>query len=167
VLALRAAAAGLPITKLALYQPPFRVDEGGAAPADLEAELQRLIALDQRGAAVKYFMTKGLGAPAPIVAIMRLTPIWKRLTAVAHTLPYDAAIVGDDVQGKPLDPAEWAAVTQPVLVLDGAKAPGAVHQGADAIAAALPDARRGSLAGQSHNVSADALAPALIDFFTN
>lgn len=167
VLSLRAAAAGLPITKLALYQPPFRVDEGGAAPADLEAELQRLTALDQRGAAVKYFMTKGMGAPAPVVAIMRLTPIWKRLTAVAHTLPYDVAIMGDNVHGKPLDPAEWAAVTQPVLVLDGAKAPGPVHQAADAIAAVLPDARRASLAGQSHNVSADVLAPALTDFFTS
>jgi pimeloyl-ACP methyl ester carboxylesterase len=64
VLALRAAAAGLPITKLALYQPPFRVDAGGAAPADLEAQLQRFVDLDQRGAAVKYMMTRGMGAPA-------------------------------------------------------------------------------------------------------
>jgi pimeloyl-ACP methyl ester carboxylesterase len=167
VLALRAAAAGLPISKLALYQPPFRVAEGDAAPADLVTRLQQFLDLDQRGAAVKYFMTKGMGAPAPVVAIMRLTPIWKRLTAVAHTLPYDVAILGDNAFGKPLDPAQWSAVTQPVLVLDGAKAPGAVHQAADAIAAALPDARRDSLAGQSHNVSVDALAPALNSFFAN
>ena len=167
VLALRAAAAGLDIRRLALYQPPFTIDRAGhLPPADLGSRLGELVAADRRGPAVSYFMTKGMGMPAPIAGLMRLAPpLWSRLKAVAHTLPYDYAVMGDTVAGRPLAVEPWRSVTVPALVIDGAKSPASLRRAADAIAGRLPHARRVTLDGQSHNVSMRVLAPVLEDFF--
>jgi len=66
---------------------------------------------------------------------------------VAHTLPYDYAVMGDTVTGEPLAAEPW------------------VHKAADVLAAVLPNAQRRTLEGQSHNVSMKVLAPVLEEFF--
>ncbi len=57
VLALHAAACGLPITKLALLEPPLALDDEPSDPAeqDLQAEIAELIAADRRGDAIVQF----------------------------------------------------------------------------------------------------------------
>jgi pimeloyl-ACP methyl ester carboxylesterase len=165
-LSLRAAAAGSGIRKLAVYQPPFRVDESKPLPPrDFRAHLNRLVAEDKRSEAVKYMMTKGMGAPGFAVAIMRLLPLWKRLTRLAHTLPYDVEIVGDRIYGRPLTPDEFAEVKVLVLAIAGGKAPEPVRTTARQLADVLPDGEYRVLEGQSHNVSPTALAPVLTEFF--
>ena len=101
--------------------------------------------------------------PAFIPVVMRLLPLWRRLKRVAHTIPYDWALLGDDHQGKPLDPAEWAPVTAPAVVLSGAKSPAQLRNAARAMAAVLPNAEHVELPGQSHNPSMKVLAPVLVD----
>jgi pimeloyl-ACP methyl ester carboxylesterase len=166
VLALRAAATGLEIPRLALYQPPFNVGGGRVPPGDFGTRLDELVASGQRGKAVAWFMTKGMGMPALFVNLMRLhRPLWKRLEAVAHTLPYDLAVMGDTVTGKPLEAEPWGSVEAETLVVDGSKSPASLREAADAIAAAVPGAARRTLEGQSHNVSMKALAPVLEEFF--
>ena len=166
VLSLHAAAAGIGIRNLALYQPPFRVGESKPLPpADFQQQLSELIAADRRSEAVKYMMTKGMGAPGFAVGIMRLLPLWKRLTVVAHTLPYDVAILGDKVYGEPLSPGDWADVKAPTLVIAGGKAPELIRTAARQLAEVLPDGEYHVLQGQSHNVSPKALAPSLTEFF--
>jgi len=167
VLALRAAASGLAIRKLALYQPPFMLDETGhVPPADFGARLNELTAADRRSEAVTWFMTRGMGAPSLVVSLMRLArPLWSRLKAVAHTLPYDLAVMGDTVLGKPLAPEPWALITTPTLVIDGGKSPASLRKAADALAEVLPNAQRSTLEGQSHSVSMKVLAPDLEAFF--
>ena len=104
VLALRAAAAGVPIDRLVVYQPPFTVDrDGHVPPPDLGDRLQQLVAAGRRGDAARLFMREGMGAPGVFVNLMRLArPLWRNLEAVAHTLPYDYAVMGDTVGGRPL-----------------------------------------------------------------
>jgi pimeloyl-ACP methyl ester carboxylesterase len=167
VLALRAAAAGVPIAKLAVYQPPFLVDRKGFVPPnDFGRRLDELISAGRRGHAVKYFMSSGMGVPALVVHLMRLAPpLWKRLKAVAHTLPYDYAVMGETVTGRPLPPEPWASLTTPTLVLDGGKSPARLRAAADALAEILPVAERRTLEGQSHNVSMKVLASVLEAFF--
>ena len=61
------AASKLPgIKKLALYEPPFvGVDPNAKKPpADYRAQLQKLVDANNRSGAVKYFVTKIIGAPA-------------------------------------------------------------------------------------------------------
>ena len=94
-LALEVARRDPAVKKLALYEPPFIVDDSRPpVPKDLATTLTELAAVDRRGDAVKLFLRQ-VGAPAIVVAVMRLMPVWSKLKAVAHTLPYDAAIVGD------------------------------------------------------------------------
>jgi pimeloyl-ACP methyl ester carboxylesterase len=165
VLALEAADRVPGITKLALYEAPFIVDDSRPPiGADYVLELKEHLASDRRGDAVRLFMRQ-VGVPAPIVALMRFMPAWKKLKAVAHTLAYDAAVMGDTQSGRSL-PVEWAAVTTPALAIVGGKSPAWMHSGMRALADVLPNAQHRVLEGQTHMVKAKALAPLLAEFFS-
>ncbi|MCK2213479.1 alpha/beta fold hydrolase [Actinomadura sp. ATCC 31491] len=165
-LALAAADAGLPIRRLALYEPPFIVDgTRPAIPADYLSRLDELLAAGRRAEAVRYFMRKGVGLPGPVVAMMRFMPAWPKLKAVAHTLPYDAAFVAAYEQGRPYPAGSWPGVKVPVLVMDGGKSQAWIRNAARALAGVLPDAEHRTLDGQTHIVKPEALAPALTAFF--
>jgi pimeloyl-ACP methyl ester carboxylesterase len=166
VLALRAAAAGVPVERAVVYQPPFIVDASGhQPPADFEQRLDVLVATGDRTATVRYFMREGMGAPRPLVGALRLArPLWRNLEAVAHTLPYDYAVMNGTVHGTPLPREPWASIDTPTLVLDGGRSPASLRTAADALAQHMPDAERRTLDGQSHNLSMKVLAPVLEDF---
>jgi pimeloyl-ACP methyl ester carboxylesterase len=171
VLALKAAASGgLNITKLALYEPPFRVDESHPVlPDDLDKEIARFIAQDRRSEAVKLFMTRAVGVPKGGIILMRLLPgVWYKLTAMAHTIPYDITIMGGTASGAPLRTDDWAAVKAPTLVIGGEKSPAAQRNANRALLDVLPNARGETLAGQGHSAPVMApkkLAPILATFF--
>ena len=166
-LALRAAAAGVPVERVSVYEVPFMVTPDADRPTpDYGARLDALVAAGDRSGAVKHFMRNAIGIPAPFVALMRLMPMWKGLKAVAHTLPYDWAALGEHTMyGAELDPEEWAAVTVPTLVVHGEKSPAVLRDGSRALAEVLPNAELRALEGLSHNVKMDVLAPVLADFF--
>lgn len=165
-LALEAAKRVPAISRLAIYEPPFIVDDTRPPmPDDYLPRLKALVAGGQRGDAVKMFM-RFVGTPAIFTAVMPLTPVWGKLKAVAPTLPYDLAIVHDHQQGIPLTPADWAAIKAPTLVAVGGKSPDWMTNGTRALADALPDATYRTLPGQNHMVKAQAIAPMLTEFFT-
>jgi pimeloyl-ACP methyl ester carboxylesterase len=165
VLALRAAAGGLPIERLALYEPPARVDDTHPAPpSDFARRLDDYLASGDRSGAVKHYMTKGMGVPAIIVNVMRLLPFWSRLKAVAHTTPYDWAVLGDLMSGKPLDPEAWAGVQAPTLVMAGSKSPALLRDAAAALADVLPHGELRILEGQSHNPSMKVQAQVVTEY---
>jgi pimeloyl-ACP methyl ester carboxylesterase len=161
-LALAAAASKANIKRLALYEPPFVAGfSRRTAPPDSEAQLTRLIAQGRRGDAVKFFLVDMVGLPAIFTYIMRVLPVWPKLKAVAHTLPYDAAVLGDF--SVPRDRA--ASVAVPTFVIWGGKSPVELRSAASAVADAVPGAKRRMLKGQTHNVSVKVLAPVLVEFF--
>jgi pimeloyl-ACP methyl ester carboxylesterase len=165
VLALEAARR-LSIARLALYEPPFIVDDSRApVPEDYVKQLKELVASGHRGDAVEYFMTKAVDVPAEYVAQMRNAPSWRAMEALAHTLVYDGAIMGNTLSGKPLPAERWVSVTVPTLVMDGGDSPAWAHNGVQAIADILPNAQRRTLAGQTHAVAPEVLAPVLAEFF--
>src|SRR5262249_20583942 len=93
-LALKAAREGLPVEKLALWEPNFLVDESRPPlPDDYVTELEARVGSGRRGDAVEYFMTTAVGLPTEFVAPMREMPMWPGMEAVAHTLAYDGRIV--------------------------------------------------------------------------
>ena len=165
-LALEAAKHIRSIAKLAVYEPPFIVDDTRAPmPDDWLPRLKGLVADGRRGDAVKMFM-RFVGTPAIFTAVMPFTPVWGKLKAVAPTLPYDLTIMHDHQRGAPLTSAEWAAVKAPTLVAAGGKSPAWMANGTRALAGALPDATYRTLSGQNHMVKAQAIAPVLTAFFT-
>ena len=168
ILALEAARAGVAIEKIAAYEPPFIVDASdGLPPDDFVPHIGALVDRGRRSEAVKYFMARVMGMPSVIPSLMSLwPPMWSKLKATAHTLPYEAALIDRYVRGRPIDDAYWTRVTTPTLVVSGEKSPEKLRKGAAAIAAALPNAEHYPLSGVSHNVKMSALAPVLVDFFT-
>ena len=161
VLALESAARGLPITRLAVYEPPYIVDDSRSRPVDLAGRVSELIASGRQGDAIKIFLVEGVEMPDEVAARIEAAPTWAGMKAIAHTLPYDLAICGDQTM-----PAErMAQIRIPTLAIDGGNSPEWARNTVRAVAAALPDARRISLEGQTHGAADDVLAPVLVDFF--
>jgi pimeloyl-ACP methyl ester carboxylesterase len=164
-LALQAAASGVSLTGLAIYEPPFIKENGH--PRLYEAQKRRLndlVSAGDRAGAVRYFMNEIYGAPRAFVAVMPIVmrSAWKKNQLVAHTLGYDLTLLED-----------WsvlhersASVTIPTLVVGGEKSPIILKEAVATVAGALPNARRVYLPGQDHNFSAPTVAPVIVEFLS-
>ncbi len=162
-LALEAAASGLAITKLALWEPPYILDPTARPPVDQVEQYDRMIAEGRRADAAEYFMSQVVRLPPEFVAYARSQPFWAGQVALAHTLAYDATIMGD--YSLPTDRA--ARVTAPTLVMAGGASFPFMLETATALAAALPDGRMQTLPDQQHNVAPDVITPVVAEFFGN
>jgi pimeloyl-ACP methyl ester carboxylesterase len=149
------------ITKLALWEPPFIPEGHRRPPADTAKTFTDLVAAGRRGDAVEFFMAKVVGLPAEFVAQARSAPWWPAQEAIAHTLAYDATIMGDYAL-----PAERAAaLTTPTIVIAGGASFPFMRITAQALADILPNAQARTLEDQRHDVAPEAIAPVLIEFF--
>ncbi|NUM80797.1 alpha/beta hydrolase [bacterium] len=163
-LALKAAESKLDIAKLALYEPPFVYEKNSeSSRLDHKTQLELRLSADRRGDAVKYFMVQMVGAPAFFAWLMSLLPMWKKLKAVAHTLPYDAAIMGNFT----VPSEDISRITVPTLIAGGEKSPETLRRAVQGVADVLPNGTLQWLKGQSHNLAAKAIAPVLRSFFMN
>ena len=160
-LALHAAASGLPLMKLALWEPPFVLDERKRPPADQVERYDEMIAGGRRGDAVEYFMTKVIGMPSEMIAGFRSQPFWPAQEALAHTLAYDARVMGD--YSLPTDAA--AQVKVPTLIVAGGADFPWMRETAQALAEAVPQGETRFLEGQGHDVDPSILAPVLVEYF--
>ena len=159
-LAAEAAAAGLPIDALVLWEPPFSVAPDGVRQAkEYSKELTALLAAGRRGDALTLFMRQ-VGVPTEMIAGIRQSPYWQLGESLAPTLAYDDAVMGESTI--PAD--RFGRIAVPTLVLAGAKSPDSMRQAAEQVAAAIPGARHEILDGQDHNVAGEALAPAVAAF---
>jgi pimeloyl-ACP methyl ester carboxylesterase len=159
-LALEATASGVAITKLALWEPPFIPEGFPRPPGDQVEQYERMVAENRRGDAVEFFMSKVVGLPPEFVAQARNAPFWAGQEALAHTLAYDARIMGD----YSLPAKRAASVKAPTLVIAGTGIPW-MRQSAEALAAAIPDARAQVLEGQGHDVDPAVIAETVCAFF--
>jgi pimeloyl-ACP methyl ester carboxylesterase len=168
-LALECAAAGLAVDKVVVYEVPYNMaDDWPPRWRRYVEELATLLAADRPSDALSLFM-RVTGASDEDIDGAQRSPFWPAGEALAHTLAYDAACLGD---GQP--PTDRLAnVECPVLVATGedAQHPGApawvraLEAAADAIAAAVRNARREIFEGQSHVADPAAVAPLLARFF--
>ncbi|CRK59012.1 probable hydrolase [Alloactinosynnema sp. L-07] len=165
VLALDAAAAGLPISKLVLWEPPFVVDSGRPPiPTDYVERLDAAVAAGRPGDAVELFLTAAAGLPVEAVGGMRQSPFWPVLEGIAHTIAYDGRFMGTTMSGNPLPADRWAAVTVPTLVLHGNGTEPWLIAAANAIADLLPTATLEAVEGAQHSTTADVFVPTLSKF---
>jgi pimeloyl-ACP methyl ester carboxylesterase len=159
-LAMEAAAAGLPVLKLVLWEPPYNVKGRPDLPADTASVYRKLVEDGRRGDAVEYFMSKVVGMPAEFVAGARQAPWWAQQETIAHTLAYDATVMGDYTI--PEDTAR--AVGVPTVIFTGGASYPFMQETADVLAGLIPNARHQILPGQQHNVDAGVLAEVILVF---
>ena len=161
------AALALPdkVRKLAIYEVPYNDDESARQGwKKYVDELRELLAADRNADAVGLFMML-VGASPQDVEGVKQTPMWPMFESIAPTLAYDhIAALGEDAAV----PVERAArVSVPTLVIDGSDSFPFMHVTAATLVKAIPNAQHRTLEGQTHEVSAEALAPVLIEFFKN
>lgn len=168
ILALKAANT-LPtsIEKLAVYDPPFIIDDSRPPlPDDYVEQLEEAIAADDRGKAVEIFMTQALLVPEEHLEPMKNDPMWKDMERLAHTLAYDGTVVKDVMAGEPWPADTWASINSPTLVVCGGESEAFFHTAAKTLVADLADAEYRSLDGQGHEVAPEALVPLLEAFYS-
>ncbi len=154
ILAVRAAAQGAAVSRLALFEPP----PTGARAGELAPQLSAHIAAGRRGEAVELFQTEAVGIPAGMVAQMRQAPFRPALDKIAHTLVYESTILAA------LPGGLAASVRVRTLVIDGANSPAVMRQAAQTLAEALPEGRYQTLADVGHDIVPEVLAPVLSEF---
>ncbi|GLF94803.1 alpha/beta hydrolase [Streptomyces yaizuensis] len=162
VLALRAAAAGVPVTQLSVYEPPFHPAVRPAQrPPEQVRRMRLLLAAGRRADALALFLTDA-GTPPETLARMRGSALWEVLESVAHTLPYDHEVMGNGSVPTGL----LGRVATRVMVVDGGASPPWTRDAARLVARALPRGRHRTLTGQTHEVAPHVLAPLLVDFLS-
>lgn len=162
ILALEAATRGLALSRLALYEPPFLLEDGFPKRAqEISARLTELLSSGRRGDAVELYQTELVGIPAEIVAQMRHAPFRLALENIAHTLVYDATLTAD----MPVLAEHLPSISVTTLVISGENSQARMHSAAQALAGALPNAQHRSLSGQTHDIVPEVLAPVLEAFF--
>jgi pimeloyl-ACP methyl ester carboxylesterase len=150
-LALRAVAAGLPVTRLVLHEPPYGGDDDESVQGAKELAEGVRAALDDRrpGDAVRLFLGGMDDDP--------------KLLALAPTMPYDLEVMGDFDGGR-IPEALVRSIAVPTLVLAGGASPDFFRAATDRIAALLPDGVLRVIDGADHGAPADVVAPVVAEF---
>lgn len=154
-LVLEAAARGVPVRRLAVYEPPYT-----AGPtAELADQLDELAASGRESDAAERFLA--LFTPPQVLGQMKAGPYWAHMQSFARTLACDIRLCN----GGSIPAGLLASITAPVLALAGRASPAWARDTAAAIAAAVPSGQHRVLEGQGHGAADEVLIPALEEFF--
>jgi pimeloyl-ACP methyl ester carboxylesterase len=158
-ISLAAAAAGLPVTRLALWEVPLDEELGSGGASNL-AGLRERLATGDNERAVEFFMKD---MPPAWLEAARQGPGWPTQVALAPSLEPDVESLAW-TQSAPR--AElWARITQPTLVLLGEQTMPFMQAAADSMLGALPHARLARFGGADHRWEPAMLVPLLAEFF--
>lgn len=175
IVAARAALAGAPLERLALFEPPLVFDGSadlGALPA-FDAAIERGELPTAMGVAMKIAQMGPpwmFGLPVPVLAAASRRLLRSPVTAErARALVADFGVVRENADR--VD--EFAGVAVRTLVVSGSATRPYLKGAAAAIAERIPGSRHVVLAGEWHGVTQnraergrpDRVAPALLDFF--
>ncbi|MFF7548288.1 alpha/beta fold hydrolase [Streptomyces canus] len=162
-LVLEAAASGLPVRRVAVYETPYAdfLDGGAERNAEYTEKLTAALAEGRRGDAVELFL-RLTGMGEGMIQGARQSPMWPGMEAVAPTLAYDNSVMAGGLV--PRD--RLASITVPLLAVAGGASPEWMREGTRAVAEAAPKGSYRVLEGQTHMVDPTALGPALAEFFT-
>lgn len=152
-LALRSAAAGVPIRRLALLEPPLG-DEPDPKQLQLQ-EFERRLAMDPLDAQ-RWFNVEIVGVPAEILD--QMPPPEDEAIRNIPSIGHEFAFLADST------PARFAGVRQPTLLVASDKTAPVIYDYAEKLVDAMPHASRLILEGEWHGVPDAALAAALASF---
>jgi pimeloyl-ACP methyl ester carboxylesterase len=159
-LALHAAARlGDRIRAVVVYEPPYMPEPLAAGAHEYTDALGRALASGNSDEAVALFLGR-VGIPAEAIAGARQSPAWPAMTAIAPTLAYDDAAMGDSR----VPAAVVAAIPAPVLALAGDAGGEMMQFGAREVAECARNGEFDVLVGQTHDADAGVLAARIREF---
>jgi pimeloyl-ACP methyl ester carboxylesterase len=145
------------VPKLAVYEPPYGQDERDFN--EQKRRINQLVQTGEPGDAAAFFFS-AIGTPPQVLDDMKRSPDWSGISQIDFTLAYDYAVLGNGTV-----PDAVKLITVPTLVMDGEKSMPFMRPTADRIAALVPNARRKTINGQTHQAAPEAVAPLLSEFF--
>lgn len=164
-LALEAAASGLAIDRLVLHDPPYGADdeESISEARTLAHAISEALAQGRPGDAISAFLLAS-GAPAERARAMAGSPA---LIAIAHTMPYDMAVMGGATRGRVVPVPLAKAIAAPTLLLVGERSGPMFQAAVERLSEVMPAARVRTLAGTGHEASAEVIKAAAAPFLAN
>jgi pimeloyl-ACP methyl ester carboxylesterase len=102
--------------------------------------------------------------PDEVIEQMRETPMRDRLIALAPTLAYDSAVMGDIEHGGAVPEQLASRATRPGLVLAGGESPPFMIEVGVRLADLLSAGSHRVIEGQGHGVAPEILAPLVAEF---
>jgi pimeloyl-ACP methyl ester carboxylesterase len=147
------------VSKLVMYDPSYVNDEAYQNEfKELSQGLNALLDNDENDKAISLFL-EGIGIPKEWIAGMQQSPQWATMIALAPTLAYDTTLASD------LPPIERASrLTTPAQIIVGEESPATIHEVANQLSDAIPNAKYSKLAGQDHMPNPEVLLPVLSSF---
>jgi pimeloyl-ACP methyl ester carboxylesterase len=159
-LVLKAAVEGVAMDRIAVYEPPYIVDDSRPHPSpDLPARVRGMIAGGRADDAVERYLVEEAAVSPATVARMQSGPEWATMMALAPTITHDIAIIGDGSL-----PDALGEISVPTMVLDGAASAAWLRHAARAVAAAIPGAEYVTLEGPGFGFPTATAAPVLAAF---
>ena len=147
ILALQAAGRARDLLSLILYEPAFVVEGARERPGPESLEkMRRLLAAGDRDEVVRTAMRESVGASDTEIAALASGPGWTHLLEVAPAIPNDWMLWEERFDAK-----SAGTMRTSTLMLAGSESPDWLRTGAEAVLAALPDARMAALPGQGHS----------------
>jgi pimeloyl-ACP methyl ester carboxylesterase len=158
LLALEAAARGVGMRRLAVYEPPYT---GEYHPGDAFGErLDELVAAGRRDEAAEAWMAM-TGTPRPVIESIKAGPDWGHRQALAHTLSRDLRLAN----GGQVPTERLSRIDVPVLAMAGGASPPWALATTATVTAVLPRGVERVVDGQQHVPADEAIAPILAAFF--
>jgi pimeloyl-ACP methyl ester carboxylesterase len=156
-LALEAAARGVEMRRLAVYEPPYTGDDHPGA--EFGQRLDKLVAAGRRDQAAEQWLAMA-GTPPSIIESIKRSPGWAHRQALAHTLSQDLRLANN---GRvPIE--RLKRINAPVLALAGEASPSWAASTTATLAGTLPHASEHIVDGQRH-VPADRVVAAILESF--
>jgi pimeloyl-ACP methyl ester carboxylesterase len=150
LLALHAAARGVPLAGLVVLEPPLQ-GEARRGPDPLTVELAALVKAGRQEDAVEHFHS-AIGVPEEMIEAMRGTERWTKMVGIAPTFVYDCML------SDAMTTTICAAVQVPTLVLDSEGSSDNLTGSAATAARLIPNALHKSLPGEWHVVAPELIA---------
>ncbi|MRG60405.1 alpha/beta fold hydrolase [Agromyces sp. CFH 90414] len=157
-IALAAAAAGLPVSKLVLFEVPLD-DELDTSGAEFLEGLRERITTGNGDATVEYFMRD---MPPGWIAQAKQGEGWPVMTGLAASLEPDAESLAWTQSAA--RSALWAGITAPALVLVGSETLDVMRSAAESMVANLPHAQFREVEASDHRWDPRSLALTIAEF---
>jgi len=159
IVAMEAAAGGIPMRGIVAYEPPFTSLDGERNDDVLRAVEGALAADDPDGAATAFL--RGSGAPAEVVEMMARSAGWAHMRAFAPTLAYELRLCNGGV----VPAHRFTAIQTRLAVLWGGNSPAWASAAAEAVTRVVPGSQSHEVPGQNHAVEHEPIARILRSTF--
>jgi pimeloyl-ACP methyl ester carboxylesterase len=129
-----------------LYEPPIQVGDNELDIAAEITEIRTLVDRAENEQALVSFLRDVAGIPPDELDALRSAPTWQDMVDAAHILPRELQAISE----YEFEPARFADVTTPTLLLSGSESPQLYRDATEAVAEALPNSRIAIFEGEQH-----------------